>query len=67
MFFLDTVRNNTLVSISRLLRLQATAVGTHAALCVIHRLLKRSILPAKDVITMLTITRVVTLAKIEGL
>jgi len=66
-FLLHTVRNDALVSVGGLLRLQATAVGTHAAFCIIHCLLERSVLPSKYIVAMLTVTRVVTLAKIEGL
>ena len=67
MFLMHTVGYNTFVAISRLLCLQATTVGTHAALSVIHSLLKRVILPAEDVVSMLSISSVVSSRKDERL
>lgn len=67
MFLMHTVRYNTFVAISRLLCLQATAVGTHTALGVIHSLLKRVVLPAEDVVSMLSISGVVSSRKDERL
>jgi glucose uptake protein GlcU len=67
MLLMHTVGYNTFVAISRLLRLQATAVRTHAALGVIHSLLKRVVLPAEDVVSMLSISSVVSSRKDERL
>ena len=46
-----------------LLRLQASAEGAHAAFSLVHSLLKRLVLPSKDVVTVLAEARGVTSAE----
>jgi hypothetical protein len=67
MFLMHTVGNKTFVPISRLLRLQATAVGTHTALGIVHSLLERVVLPAENVVSVLSITGVISSRKDERL
>ena len=67
MLLVHTVLHDTLVAISRLLRLQTTTVGAHAALGIIHGLLKRVVLPAEDVVAMLAVAGVIASGEVEGL
>lgn len=67
LLLIDTTLDDTLVSNIRLLSLQATTAGTHATFGVVHSLLKRIVLPAKDVIAVLAETGIVARAKVEGL
>ena len=65
--FVDTVLNLASVTGIGLLRLQTSAVRTHAAFSVVHGLLERVVLPAKDVVAMLAEAGVVSCAEVEGL
>lgn len=61
------VLHDTLVSVGRLLRLQAPTTSSHTALCIIHSFLKRSILPAEDIVAVLSVPGVVAGTQVEGL
>jgi hypothetical protein len=66
MLLVDTVLDDTLVAIGRLLRLEVTAGSTYAAFGIIHNLLERVVLPAKDVAAMLTVAGGVSCRKVKG-
>jgi hypothetical protein len=63
----DSPRHLARIASVGLLSLKAPAVGTHAALCIVHSLLQRIVLPAEHVIAVLAETSGVACAENEGL
>ena len=66
MLFVDTRSNLALLSVVDSLVLEILALGSHAV-CRIHALLELVILPAENVVAVLSETGVITVAQIEGL
>lgn len=67
LLLIDDAFDDALVTSIRLLGLQSTAAGTHAAFGVVHSFLERVVLPAEYVVTVLAETCVVTSAEVERL